>query len=109
MPNPLKLLVTFGADGKAIETWVPMTDAEYAQMQTDNAAAVVNAGMEANAATLRGSLNARLALIRTARAAIAGGSIFATLTANEKAVIDGLLQDDLYLGRLVLDLFDAVT
>lgn len=47
--------------------------------------------------------------LRQARTALAGGAIFASLSANEKAVIDGLLADDIYISRLVLNLYDGTT
>lgn len=61
----------------------------------------------ANEQTIRASIVTRLAKIRTARTALSNGNIFASLSVNEKAVIDGLLEDDLYLGRIVLSLFDG--
>lgn len=92
---------------------VPMTAAEETQLATDQAAsAAATAATEtqiANVATIRTSLQARMTKIRQARTALGNGNIFAAFTANEKAVIDGLLEDDIYLARLTLQLFDATT
>lgn len=62
-----------------------------------------------NYGTIVAGIAARLANIRTARQALAGGTIFSGLSTNEKAVIDGLLQDDLYFGRMLIEAFDATT
>lgn len=90
---------------------VPLTTAEQTQLDTDRTAAATAAATTAtttaNQQTLQQAVQNRLAGIRTARQAIAAGTIFAGLTANEKAVIDGLLQDDLRLIRLVTNLYDA--
>lgn len=92
---------------------VPMTPAEEAQAQADSAAglAAANAAsvLNGNHATILTAVNTRMAKLRTARTALAAGNIFASLSVNEKAVIDGLLEDDLYLGRLVLHLFDGTS
>jgi len=86
----------------------PQEQADYDAQQISGAAqAAANAVIQGNAATLRTNIAARMAGIRTARTALGNGTIFAGLSVNEKAVIDGLLQDDLYLGRLALSLFDA--
>lgn len=60
-----------------------------------------------NAVEIRANILTRMDSVRTARTALANGNIFSSMSANEKLVIDGLLQDDLYLGRLILGLFDA--
>lgn len=90
---------------------VQFTAAEEAQADADQAAFAVvvadTAAKDANASTVRGTLNTRMAKIRTARTALGNGTIFATLSVNEKAVLDGLLEDDLYLARLTLDLYDG--
>jgi hypothetical protein len=92
---------------------VSMTPAEQAQYDADQAAnatsATAAAQWLANEATITTAITTRLAQIRTARTAISNGTLFASLTANEKAVIDGLLADDIYLARLTLDLFDATS
>lgn len=91
----------------------PMTDAELAQYQTDQAAGTAQATAAQQtaqtAAAIADNLNARMVKIRQARTALASGNVFAAMTANEKAIIDGLLEDDLYLARLALHLYDAVT
>lgn len=90
-----------------------MTPAEVAQYQADQtvaaAAAATQTTQATNLSTIQQTLTNRLAQIRTARAAIAAGTLFASLTVNEKAVIDGLLADDIYIARLVLEQFDATT
>lgn len=92
---------------------VQMTPAEQAildaEQAADAAASTAQAAAAANEQTIAASLQTRLAQIRTARTAIANGTIFAGLSANEKAVIDGLLADDIYLARLSLELFDGTT
>jgi hypothetical protein len=90
-----------------------MTPAEQAQFDADQQAAATAQTaanvLMANAATITTTLQTRLPQIRTARTMISNGTIFAGLSANEKAVLDGLLADDIYLSRLVLELFDATT
>lgn len=90
---------------------VPMTAAEQAQFDADQAAAAQvaadAAAKAANAATIRDTLNTRIAKLRTARTALSNGTIFASLSVNEKAVMDGLLEDNLYLARLTLNLYDG--
>lgn len=90
-----------------------MTPAEVAQHDADvaasQAAAAESGILNGNHATILATINTRLAEIRTARTAIANGTIFTGLNANEKAVIDGLLEDDVYLARLALGLFDGTT
>jgi hypothetical protein len=90
-----------------------MTPAEQAQYDADEAAWAADTAAQLillnNASAIRTAINTRLAQIRTARTALAGGSIFAALSANEKAVIDGLLADNLYLGRLTLNLYDGIS
>lgn len=94
-------------------TWsdVPLTPEEVAardQEAADNVTAKAAAAvLDGNCDTIEAAINTRLAKIRTARTALAAGNIFAALSVNEKAVIDGLLEDDLYLGRMVLELFDG--
>jgi hypothetical protein len=92
---------------------VPLSDVELAQYQADQTAGLAAAQQQAtyatNAAMISTAVMNRLAQIRTARTALANGQIFAALSANEKAVIDGLLVDDIYLGRIVLELFDGTT
>jgi hypothetical protein len=92
---------------------VPLTSAEQTQLDTDQqtfqAIAAQQATFAASLATIQQNIASRLAQIRTARAALADGTIFASLSANEKAVIDGLLVDDIYLGRIALELFDGTT
>jgi hypothetical protein len=90
---------------------VDLTPAEQAQYDADQisgaAQATAQATVQGNADTIRTGIGNRMAGIRTARTALANGTIFASLSTNEKAVIDGLLQDDLYLGRIVLNLYDG--
>lgn len=84
--------------GETLQPAAPPTPAQQAaQTATANAAAITQA------------ITARLAQVRTARAALANGTIFAGLSAAEKAVLDGLLQNDIYLGRIALGLFEATT
>jgi hypothetical protein len=89
----------------------PMTPEEEAQHNADRASGAAAASVAAtqltNEQTIISQLAGRMAQIRTARTGLANGTIFAALSANEKAVIDGLLQDDLYLGRMVLQMFDS--
>lgn len=91
---------------------VPMTAEEEAQHDADQAAgtAQATAAQQAaqTAATIADNLNTRMVKIRQARTALANGNLFAAMSANEKATIDGLLEDDLYLARLALHLYDAV-
>lgn len=90
---------------------VPLTPVEEAALDADQtalaAAATVQAGRLANQQSVRASITARMAQIRTARTALTNGNIFSALSVNEKAVIDGLLEDDLYLARLTLDLYEG--
>lgn len=90
---------------------VQFTPEEEAQADADQAAWAVFAAdvaaKNANASTVRASLNTRLAKLRTARTALGNGTIFGSFSVNEKAVIDGLLEDNLYLARLTLDLYDG--
>lgn len=90
---------------------VPMTPAEQAQFDADQAAAATASASAATVASNRGSIaqaaQTRLAQIRTARTALTNGTIFAAFSASEKAVIDGLLQDDLLLIRLGINLYDG--
>lgn len=90
---------------------VPLTAEEEALYDADQASGAVSAAAaaaaNANAATLRAAVTGRMTQLRNARTAIAAGNLFAGLSTNEKAVIDGLLEDDLYLARLVLGLYDG--
>ena len=90
---------------------VAMTAAEEAQAAADAAAGQAAAAaaviVDANAATIVSAIGSRLPKLRAARTALAGGTVFASLSVNEKAVIDGLLEDDLYLARLMLRLLDG--
>lgn len=94
-------------EGHAVE----MTEAEEEQLEADQAAAAkaeaAEAACEQNAATIRQAIETQMGRIRTARTAISNGNLFQSLTANERNVIDGLLQDDLYVGRLLLNQLDA--
>lgn len=88
----------------------PAEQADFDALQQSAAAAQATTNVHlANETTVQAALTSRFALIRTARTAIANGNLFASLSANEKAVIDGLLLDDLYLGRLALELYDSTT
>ena len=62
----------------------------------------------ANAAAISTAIRDRMSGIRQARTAIGNGNLFAGLSVNEKAVIDGLLEDDLYLARIALREYDGV-
>lgn len=90
---------------------VPMTPAEVAQYDADQtsglSAAAVQETSRANLAAITTALTTRMATLRQARSALAGGAIFASLSVNEKKVMDALLQDDLQFARLILELFDA--
>ena len=90
---------------------VAMTPAEQAQYDADQviglAADDLQTSTRANQSALVAALSSRMATLRQARAALAGGSIFASFSVNEKKVIDALLQDDLQFGRLILEVFDA--
>lgn len=90
---------------------VPMTAAEQAQLDADQsvglAARVADDAKDSNRASVVAAIGSRMATLRQARSALAGGSIFAGLSAKERGVIDLLLQDDLQFGRLALQLFDA--
>lgn len=90
---------------------VLMTAEEEAQLAADGAAWAAAAAAAAitsgNATTIRDAINARMEKLRQARTALAAGSIFAALSMNEKAVIDGLLEDNLYLARIVPNLYDG--
>lgn len=88
-----------------------MTPAEQAQCDADQAAGLAAAAVQdtinANQAAVTAALKARMVTLRQARTALAGGSIFASLSVNEKKVMDALLQNDLQFGRVVLELFDS--
>lgn len=90
---------------------VPLTPAEEAQFDADQIAGATAASAadtrNANVSTIQTSISGRLTKIRQARNALAAGNIFAALSVNEKAVIDGLLEDNLYLARLTLNLYDG--
>lgn len=90
---------------------VPMTTTEEAQWAADQAAgtAANNAyeAAHANALAMGSALAGRMTSLRQARVALAGGSIFAALSVNERKVIDMLLQDDLQFARLILEQFEA--
>jgi hypothetical protein len=90
---------------------VQMTAAEETQLAADRAAwaaaATDESAKAANAEGVRNALQSRMAKLRQARNALASGAIFAGLSANEKAVMDGLLEDNLYLARLTLNLYDG--
>ena len=92
---------------------VPLTPEEEAQLDADQAAGVLQAKADsiqyANAAAVRDLLAARMTKLRQARTALGNGNIFAALGVNEKAVIDGLLEDNLYLARLTLNLYDGTS
>lgn len=89
----------------------PMSLVEQAQYDVDQvagaAAAVVQQTSRANQVALAAALAARMTSLRQARSAIAGGSLFASLSAAEKKVMDALLQNDLQFARLTLELLDA--
>lgn len=90
---------------------VPMTPAEQTRYDSDQitglAAAAAQETIRSNVSAITTALTSRMATLRQARTAIAGGSIFASLSVNERKVIDALLQDDLQFARLILELFDA--
>lgn len=90
---------------------VPMTPAEQAQRDADEAIGVAasraSEAARANLVAITAAITGRMASLRTARTALAAGSIFGSFNSNEKKVLDALLQDDLQLARLVLELFDA--
>lgn len=92
---------------------VPMTAEEEAQLAADLAASAAadeeQAERDENADTIRAGIQSRMVQIRQARTAIGNGNLFAGLSANERAVIDGLLQNDLYMGRILLNQFEATT
>lgn len=91
---------------------VPMTAAEQAEFDALQSAAATQTAAQQQAAqtaqTITDNLNGRMVKIRQARTALANGNLFAAMSANEKAALDGLLEDDLYLIRLALHQYDAV-
>ncbi|MCR4340958.1 MAG: hypothetical protein NUW01_13845 [Gemmatimonadaceae bacterium] len=93
------------------ERMVTLTVAENTQAGTDESTAATVAAatavVDANEKTIRDAINARLAGLRAARDAIAAGTIFASLTVNERKVIDALVRDDIGIARLLLRKLDS--
>jgi cytochrome c1 len=92
---------------------VPMTPDEQAWCDTNQAAGLAAMQRDAAAATVRASITSGLVAsidkLTTSRAALAGGTIFATLTQSERATLDAILRANLQLARLALSSFDTPT
>ena len=88
----------------------PQEQAEYDERQISGAAeSAAQEVVKVNSETIHAAVETRMAQIRTARTALVNGTIFGAFTPQEKAVIDGLLQNDLHFSRIVLTRYDGTS
>lgn len=92
---------------------VPMTSDEQSQYDARQVSGLAAIQRDTAAATGRSSittgLSASIDKLTASRSALAGGTIFATLTQSEKATLDAILRTNLQLARLAISSFDTPT